>query len=82
MRFVIAPDWLMNMKDDDLLCTKQVLDIYGYSLESRGVNTLVKKGHLPMPDRQRQQGPRRRLIFWSVRHIKNNIKLPSEIVEV
>lgn len=79
MRFIIAPDWLMAKKDDDLLCTKQVLDLYGYAADSKSASGLCAKGHLPMPDKPRQQG-RRRLLFWSVRHIKNNVKLPTDLL--
>lgn len=78
MRFVIAPDWVMKLKDDDVLSSKQVLDIYGYDICSRSASVYIKHGLLPNPDRCKQQG-KRRLLFWSVKHIKNNLKLPTEI---
>ncbi len=79
MRFIIAPDWLMAKKDDELLCAKQVLDLYGYAADSKSASGLCTKKHLPMPDKPRQQG-RRRLLFWSVLHIKNNVKLPTDLL--
>jgi len=78
MRFIIAPEWFMKLNDDDVLCSKQVLDLYGYSIESRGVNILIKKGHLPIPDKEIQR-KRSRLIRWTVGYLKNYVKLPTEL---
>lgn len=81
MRFRIAPDWLMKLDNEKLLNTKQVLDIYGYSIDTSSLHILVKKGHLPKSNRPVQQGGRT-LHFWSVGYIKNYLKLPTEIIDL
>jgi len=79
MRFVIAPDWVMKLPDDAVLTSKQVLGLYGYC----GINAWIqiRDGHIPIPDKSVQQGPNRKLLYWSVKHIKNNLKLPTEIIK-
>lgn len=80
MRFVIAPDWLMQLPDDALRNSKQVLDLYGYAIiKSYSANRLIKAGHLPKPDRFVRRGPKRNTPYWTARHGKNNVKLPDEI---
>lgn len=82
MRFRIAPDWLMKLPDDALLNSKQVLNLYGYQITNRySASTQIKAGHIPEPDRFIHQGPKRRLLRWTVLHIKNNVKLPTEIIK-
>lgn len=80
MRFIIAPDWLIAMQDNDLLSSKQVLNVYGYQPDGRGTSQLVDKGYLPKPDKIAHHGQKIRN-YWLVRTIKNNVKLPSEIIK-
>lgn len=77
MKFLIAPDWLMKLSDEDLLTSKQVKDIYGYSLEE-ATSTLLQRGSIPKPEKENTNIKRKRY-YWSVGYIKNYLKLPSEL---
>jgi len=81
MRFIVAPDWFMALKDDDLLCTKQVLDLYGYSADSRSARLYIETKLIPRPDKVKVIKRINRL-YWSVRYLKNYLKLPTELNEV
>lgn len=81
MRFVIAPDWLLKLPDNHLLLSKTVVALYGY-IDKEGLgrpaHCLIRNGSLPVPDVITARGKVRNL-RWSVGHLKNNMKLPSEI---
>lgn len=80
MRFVIAPDWLVSMPDDAVLNSKTVLTLYGYAITSSySSNALIKAGHIPPPDKCTQQGPKRRLLGWTVGRLLDFMKRPDEI---
>mgnify|MGYP000945675490 CR=1 FL=1 len=79
MRFVIAPDWLVEMPEDAVLNSKTVLSLYGYAIfKSYSCSALIKAGHIPEPDKCTQQG-KRRLLGWTVGRLLDRMKRPEEI---
>lgn len=81
MRFVIAPGWFMDLPDDKLLCTKQVLYLYGYSAGSKSIRRFIETKLIPRPDKVKVIKRINRL-YWSVRYLRNYLKLPTELNEL
>lgn len=77
MKFRIAPDWLMKLNDEDILNSSQVTEAFNF-LPSDSVSALINRGAIPYPDKSEPRGTRVRH-FWTVGHIKNHLKLPTEI---
>lgn len=73
----------MDLEDEDTLTSEQVAEIYQYPPEIKHVTQLIERGSLPFPDIiQPKPRPKKQKYYWSVRHIKNNTKLPNEIIKL
>lgn len=78
MKFVIAPDWLMQLPDDHILRKKHIWEIYGHK-SNRSISNILSVNGIPKPDIKTPYGKCHRL-GWTVKHVKNNVKLPTEIM--
>lgn len=73
MKFIVAPDWFMALPDTDILKLKDVVKLY--EIEGKeSTNDLVLRQAIPPPDYFIGK-----LKGWSVGHLKDYLKLPSEL---
>lgn len=77
MNFRIAPDWLMQLKDNNVVNSAKVIEIYMFP-SSDSITGLINRGAVPYPDRSVKHGKTVRH-YWSVGYLKNHLKLPTEI---
>lgn len=77
MKFLIAPKWFMELKDDDLLNSKQVMEMFLFP-DSTSIRGLIDRGAVPYPDSSERVG-KKSLHYWRVGYLKNFMKLPHEI---
>ncbi len=69
----------MALPDDDLLKLKQVKKLYGV-IGKESAEELIMRGTLPPAD-YILENPKLKKCLWSVGHLKDYLKLPTELRE-
>ena len=86
MRKFKMPEWTKTLPDSTLIGIPDIIKIFGYK-EKSSINTLVKGGYIPAPDKRVGRGGRflRPKLYWrlvTLRNIISNIDDGSSAVTV